>query len=314
MAHARAIDRSMPTHHGVETKVTGSYPNKTLKLLHQRGSCRSFSDKKIPEDVLNKILKAGVHAPCAGNLQIVSIIKIEDLKRRKKIQKILGGKKFIGEAPVNLIFCIDWRRNRRWAELEVAPFTATSTLRWFLMGFEEVGIVAQSICIAADSVGLGSCYAGTILNRLKEVITFLNIPKYVFPVVLVSLGYPSGKVPNMKKHLLSTILHDETYNDMSNEELLAAFNEKYTAPGSRRVEFSEERLKVLYKTSERVHGREFAERSVARARGQGFISSVQRYFGTHYKADLILDQRTNSGFMSIIEKAGFDCFKDYEPR
>ena len=264
--------------------------------------------------MLNQVLEAGVHAPSAGNLQIVSIIKIVDLERRENIRQICGGQSFIGEAPVNLVFCIDWRRNSRWAELEVAPFTATSTLRWFLMGFEEVGIVAQSICIAADSVGLGSCYAGTVLNRPKEVMELLNIPEYVFPVVLLSLGYPSGKVPNMKKHMLSTILHDETYTDMSNRELLSAFNEKYTASGSRRVELTGERLKVLYKTCERVHGREFAERSVSRARGQGFISSIQRYFGIHYRADLILDQRTNSGFMSMIEKAGFDCFEDYEPR
>jgi nitroreductase len=306
-------DRKMPSHHGVETKVTGSYPNETLRLLNQRGSCRSFSEKSIPEDVLTQVLEAGVHAPNAGNLQVVSIIKIMDPERRKKIQKICGGQKFVGEAPVNLVFCVDWRRDKRWAELEVAPFTATSTLSWFLMAFEEVGIVAQSICIAADSVGLGSCYAGTILNRPKEVIELLNLPEYVFPVVLLGLGYPSGTIPNIKKHKLNTILHDEVYTDMNDEELLAAFNEKYTAQSTNRVELNEKRLGVLYETCEQVHGKEFAERSVAHARQQGFISPVQRYFGLHYRANLVLDQRTNSDFMNTIVKAGFDCFKDYKP-
>ena len=112
MVRERAIDISMPTHHGVETKVTGSYPNETLRFLHQRGSCRAFSERKIPEDVLNQVLEAGVHAPSAGNLQIVSIIKIVDLERREKIRQICGGQSFIGEAPVNLVFCIDWRSAR----------------------------------------------------------------------------------------------------------------------------------------------------------------------------------------------------------
>ena len=229
------------------------------------------------------------------------------------MQQICGGQRLVGEAPVNLVFCIDWRRNKRWADLEVAPFTTTRTLRWFLMGFEEVGIVAQSICVAADSLGIGSCYVGTVLNRPQEVIDLLKLPEYVFPVVLLSLGYPSNKVPNMKKHRLSTILHDETYTDLGNEELLIVFNEKYTAPGSKKVELTEKRLNVLYETCDNVRGKEFAERSIARARKQGFISSVQRYFGLHYRADIILDQRTNSDFINTIEKAGFDCFKDFKP-
>ena len=58
----------MPTHHGVEEPVIGTYPNETLRLLHQRGSCRHFKDKIIPEETLNLILGAARHAPSGGNL------------------------------------------------------------------------------------------------------------------------------------------------------------------------------------------------------------------------------------------------------
>ena len=63
----------MPTHHGVEAPVTGTFPNETIELLHKRASCRHFQDKLIPEETLNLILGAAVHAPSAGNLQTFSI-------------------------------------------------------------------------------------------------------------------------------------------------------------------------------------------------------------------------------------------------
>jgi len=77
----------MPTHHGVEEPVTGTFSNPTIELLHKRGSCRYFQDKKIPEETINLILGAAVHAPSAGNLQAFSIIKIQDPEKKKETKK-----------------------------------------------------------------------------------------------------------------------------------------------------------------------------------------------------------------------------------
>jgi nitroreductase len=305
-------DPPMPTHHGVEAPVKGSYSNETLQLLHQRGSCRHFKDKKIPKKVLEQILGAAVHAPSAGNLQSFSIIMIEDPERRKELMKICGNQRFIGEAPVNLVICLDQRRSMRWSELDVAPFTATSEIRWFLMDFQLTGIVGQAICMAADALGLGSCYVGNALASAGEVAEFLELPRGVFTGTLISIGYPVKKPPTMKKHRLSTILHNERYRDLPDDELLAAHREKYTAPGAPRVEITENRLKTLYQTCLRVHGKEYAERSVAHARKLGYISPVQRYFGLHYRADSVLFMQ-NSEFMKDIENQGWNIFRDYDP-
>lgn len=305
-------DPPMPTHHGVEEPVKGVYPNKTIELLHKRGSCRYFQDKKIPKDVLDYILGAAVHAPSAGNLQAFSIIKIEDPERRAKLKKICGNERFIGEAPLNLVICVDERRNMRWAELDVAPYTASSVLYWFLLDFQLTGIIGQSICIAADSLGVGSCYVGTATFMAARIAELLELPEGVFPGTLISLGYPSKPVPNMKKHRLGTLVHDEAYRDLPDEELYRLCHEKYTASGAPRVEITERRLKRLGKTCLRVHGEAFAEKSVAHARELGFISPIQRYFGLHYRADIPLDVK-NSDYLGLLEKQGFKISTDYKP-
>ena len=62
----KVSERDMPFHHGVEVSPRGKYPNETIKLLFERGSCRSYSDRDVPEDMLRVVLEAGTHAPTGG--------------------------------------------------------------------------------------------------------------------------------------------------------------------------------------------------------------------------------------------------------
>ena len=110
------------------SKAARKRQNPTLKLLTGRSSCRNFYARKIPERVMRQVLESGVHAATGGNLQPYSIIRIEKTQNRSKLAELCG-QAFIGRAPVNLLFCIDWRRSRRWAELEHAPFTAADELQ-----------------------------------------------------------------------------------------------------------------------------------------------------------------------------------------
>jgi len=304
-------DPPLPTHHGLEAQVEGNYPNETLRLLHQRGSCRLFKDQKITGDILELILGAAVHAPSGGNLQSFCIVKIEDPVRREELMKICGNQSFIGEAPLNLVICLDQRRNMRWAKLDVAPFTGMNQIRSFLMGIQLTGIVGQAICVAADALDLGSCYVGTALAKAGEVAEFLELPRGVFPGVLISIGYPAEKIPTMKKHQLGTILHEERHKDLSDNELLTAYSEKHETPDVNRVEITERRLKKLYETCFNVHGEDFAKQSVAHARELGYINPVQRYYGLHYRADSVFTS-PNSEFVKIIEKQGWNICQNYE--
>ncbi len=298
----------MPSHHGIEYYPEGDYPNETIRLLFERGSCRSFSKRKIPVEVLRMVLAAGTHAPTGGNLQPYSVIKIEDEASRQWFVD-LAGQSFIGEAPVLLLFCIDWRRIERWAELEVAPFTATSSFRHFWISFQDTIICAQNICTAADALGLGSCYIGTVLEFFSELRDKFQLPRGVFPVVLLCLGYPEEKVLPRKKLGIKVIVHDEKYHELSDEELLDTYEKKYSGPDSRRIEITGERLRMISNVCEEVHGEEFAKKCIERIKENGYISTVQRYFGLHYRANSM--PKGNMEYLKLMEDSGLDWFKDY---
>lgn len=296
-------DHEMPTHHGIDAQPPGEYPNETIRLLYERGSCRVFRDQKIPPDLLETVLGAGPHAATGGNLQPYSIVQIEDEEHRRELAE-LGGQVFIGHAPVNLLFCIDYHRLERWSRLSDAPFTATRAFRHFWIAFQDTIICAQNICTAADAVGLGSVYIGTVMEFFPRLREMCRLPEGVFPVVLLCLGYPGGGIPVKRKLGTAAVVHRETYQEMTDQDLVAAFDRKY--PGLR-VEATPERKHHIAEVCRKVHDEAYAIRCLARIEADGFINPAQRYFGLHYGADEMPEG--NAEFVRLTEEFGFRWFR-----
>lgn len=297
----------MPSHHGYKEEKTGRYPNETVRLLMERASCRNFSAKRIPKNVLNVILDAGTHAATGGNLQPYSIIKIESKRTRDRLARMCY-QNFIARAPVSLVFCIDWHRLERWAQLEVAPFSAADSFRHFWISIQDTIICAQNICTAADSFGIGSVYIGTIMDLMLEVRSMLRLPKGVLPVVLLCLGYPKSELMVRRKLGREIVVHEEKYKEMSDARLRGAYAEKYH---SAKIEKTEERLERIYEVCQTIHGKAFAEKCVADIEDKGYISVAQRYFGLHYAADIMPDG--NEDFLKIMKEFGFGWFEAFSP-
>lgn len=284
------------------------FGNQTLRLLLERASCRHYSQEKVPPEVLRQILEAGIHAPTAGNLQPYSIIKIENPHTKARLADLAGRQGFVAAAPVNLLFCIDWQRLQRWAEIEAAPFTATSSFRHFWLSFQDTIICAQNVCTAADALGLGSVYVGTIMESVFQVRELLQLPPGVFPVVLLCLGYPASRSQPARKLGVDVVVHEEVYQQREDEETAAAFDEKYAG---REREVTVQRTENIAEVCREVHGTEFAERCLERIRQRGYISPAQTYFGLHYRANAL--PLGNEEFLRTMEQAGFGWFKKYRP-
>nr|MBN2277471.1 nitroreductase family protein [candidate division Zixibacteria bacterium] len=285
------------------------YPNETMRLLCERSSCRAFEDRPIDDKVMNQILEAGIHAPTGGNLQPYSIIKIDRPETRAKLASLCGDQPWIASASSNLLFCIDLHRLNRWAELEMAPFTAAEQFRQFWISFQDVIITAQNIVTAADAMGLGSVYIGTVLECFRDLKKICRLPEMVFPVVLLCLGYPKVRPQRARKLGIDMIVHDEKYRDPDDEELRRAFDTKYP---TWKWEITEERMTRMAEVCRRVHGEKFAEKCLARIRENGCIRPAQIYFGLHYCADEMTAD--NEEFVRIIEEFGFNWFKKFNIR
>lgn len=284
----------------------GRYLNETMKLLFERGSCRNFLNKKISKKVLDQILEAGTHAPTGGNLQPYSIIKIEKERTRKQLTRMCG-QRFMAEAPVHLLFCIDQCRLGKWTSLEIAPFNAQNAFRHFWISFQDTVICAQNICTAADAMGLGSVYIGTIMEFPGQMKKMFELPKGVFPVVLLCLGYPESRSPIRRKLGIDAVVHREKYRLLPDRKLLKAFRDKY--PGQQPLK--KEYLRWIRAACKHVHGSAFAEKCIKKVKALGYVTPAQLYFSMKYPAHMM--PTGNDRFIGWFKKYGFGWFEKWVP-
>jgi FMN reductase [NAD(P)H] len=254
----------------------------------------------IPEGLLNEVIDAGLHAATGGNLQPYSIIKITREETKRRLVDECGMQVIVKNAPVDLLFCIDLRRIRRWAEVCNAPFTALNSYRHFWIALQDTIICAQNICTAADSVGLGSVYIGTVESCFNELRTIFDIPEGVFPVVLLCMGYPAQYPAPASKLGVEAVVHDEKYRDLPIDTLNKLQDIKYN---SRRFPLSDSNLSQIREVAADIGGKEYADEMIMKIKEQGYINMAQRYFGLHYTANTMCTG--NKEFLETLLSYGF---------
>jgi len=172
--------------------------NEVLEQIKNRKSVRVFEDRLISEESKNEILKAAFEAPTAGGMMHYSILDITDEELKKKLAVVCDNQPFIAKAPLVLIFLADFQRwydafcyggcnPRKPGEGDI------------LLSCADAIIAAQNTVVAAESLGIGSCYIGDILENCEEVRELLDLPDYVLPATMLVYGYPTEKQKNRQK-------------------------------------------------------------------------------------------------------------------
>ena len=196
-------------------------------LIIKRRSVRNFEDKQIPEGIIEQLLDAANNAPSGGNIQPISVILVQDAQARQELAKMVGDQPWVRNAPLSMIFCIDFYRAKRWASVSDVDYKGEKALLSFLIAYADLMCSAQNVVILAESHGLGSVYIGTILDVIDDAREYFSIPKYVLPMMVLSIGYPKSVPKGIPKLRREVIGHREKYNQLSDDEIKKAFEEKY---------------------------------------------------------------------------------------
>jgi FMN reductase (NADPH)/FMN reductase [NAD(P)H] len=180
--------------------------NSTLQVIQNRKSVREYTDLPIDPRTKDLIIQCAMRAPTAGNLMLYSIIDIQDQTIKDKLAVICDNQPFIATAPMVLLFVADYQR---WFDFFMASDVETycreqrKTLRYpgegdLLLACCEALIAAQTAVIAAEALGVGSCYIGDIMENHETIREMFDLPQYTFPAALVCFGYPSQAAMNRK--------------------------------------------------------------------------------------------------------------------
>jgi nitroreductase len=196
-----------------------------IDILLNHKTIRKYKDQSVPDDLLTKILEAGCRASTTGNMQVYSIVVTRDPGMKEQLSPCHFNQPMVKNAPVVLTFCADFNRFNKWCKLNHAEPGYDNFLSFVTAAIDAL-LVAQNVCVAAESEGLGICYLGTTTYLAGKIIEILNLPEGVVPVTTVTLGWPDENPEQIDRLPLNGVVHYEQYSDYSDEMIREIYASK----------------------------------------------------------------------------------------
>lgn len=147
-----------------------------FSAILNRRSIRKYSDKEIPAGIIDELLKSAMYAPSAMNNQAWQFVVVNQRKKLDEILKVISHAEMLKSAQAAILICGDLNLEKNIDYIQQNCSAAT-----------------QNLMLCAHGFGFGSCWIG--VYPVKETISgmqkLFNLPEFVIPISLVSLGYPA---------------------------------------------------------------------------------------------------------------------------
>ena len=203
--------------------------NETIRQLFARKSVRAFEDRPISTEARNMIIDAAIQAPTAGNQALYTIIDVTDQGLKDSLAITCDDQPFIARAPIVLVFLADCRR---W--LDCYEYAGAAPRKPgvgdLILACQDALIAAQNAVTAAESLGIGSCYIGDILENHDRQVELLHLDSYVVPVTMLIFGYPTDQQkarPKPPRFGREHLVMKDAYRRPTEAELRRMFGERH---------------------------------------------------------------------------------------
>jgi len=202
-------------------------------------SLRRYEDRPISQDDRDAVIHAALRAPTAGNMMLYSIIDVADQAKKDRLAETCGHS-FIGQSPLVLLFLADMQRWFDFYETgDVPAYCEEQGLAYrtpeasdLMMSCCDALIAAQNAVIAAESLGIGSCYVGDIMGHAEAHRDLFALPPWAFPITLLTFGYYPDDLERRRTDRFDRrfIVFQDTYRRHSSSdfrEMLADIEAKF---------------------------------------------------------------------------------------
>ena len=151
----------------------------TLDAIRTRRSIRTYLDRPVPEELIQKLLVAAMQAPSARNQQPWQFVVIDDRAILARIPKVMPNAGMAGSAPLAILVCGDLGLEQ-------------SEGYWVV----DCAAAVENMLLAAHALGLGAVWCGVYPRepRMEGLRQLVGLPQNVVAHSLVVIGYPAEQV------------------------------------------------------------------------------------------------------------------------
>jgi nitroreductase len=149
-----------------------------VKEIFNRRSIRKFENKPVEKEKIDKLLRAAMQAPSAGNQQPWEFIAIENKETLDKLSEMTPYSKPVASSGVTFVLLA----NKNDIKIESA---------WQ----QDLSAAAENLLLEATYLELGAVWLGvsTLESAMVYVKDMFELPDYIIPFALIAVGYPDGQ-------------------------------------------------------------------------------------------------------------------------
>lgn len=189
--------------------------NDVIKLQLNHKSIRKFKDEQLPKEVIETLVNVARHTATSNFMQSYSIVCLSSQEKKQKLAEICN-QPYVAEASHVFIFVADQYRNRQIAVENSQETSVLHNMDRFMVAMTDAVLAAQNVNLAAESLGLGTVFLGSILNDNDKTSELLELPELTFAVLGLAIGYKDQE-PQLKPRLPQDIMFfEESYQTFDN--------------------------------------------------------------------------------------------------
>ena len=153
-------------------------------IIFKRTSVRKYTTEPVSKENIELLLKAGMAAPSAMNIQPWEFIVVEARENLNKIMEIHPYSAMLKEAPLAIVVC---------ADIEKTAYEGFSEKKYWV---QDCSAATQNIMLQAAELNLGSVWLGTYPKEevYKPISELFKLPSNVIPITIIAIGHPDGEV------------------------------------------------------------------------------------------------------------------------
>ncbi|MUK90254.1 oxygen-insensitive NADPH nitroreductase [Ornithinibacillus sp. L9] len=201
--------------------------NKVIETILDHRSIRTFTKQQLTKEQIHLIVQSAQQASTSSYVMAYSIIGITDERIKEQLANI-SGQPYVKDNGHLFVFCADLHRIHQLAspEEKTAIEESLETTEQFMVAIIDTALAAQNACLAAESIGLGVCYIGSLRNDINRVNKILNLPPYVIPLFGLAVGYPNEQPEKKPRLPFDLVYHENEYNNQSIYQSLQNFDKE----------------------------------------------------------------------------------------
>jgi FMN reductase (NADPH) len=184
--------------------------NPTIDFLRGHVSVRQFTDRTISDEEAELILTTAQCSPTSSNLQAYSIVSVRSVETKARLAELAGNQEHVAKCSLFLVFCADLYRLSLLNAQRDYPFQGDFA-EIFMVATVDATLVAGRALMAAQALGMSGVMVGAIRNNISEVSVILELPRLVYPVMGMSLGWPAVQTKPKPRLPLGAVHFREKY-------------------------------------------------------------------------------------------------------